>query len=353
MSIPQHERPSLQRESWSRTWSRRAKSIPLIMLAATLALVLLPLTALLAVLVAPFEPRRWAILRCVGFFTTYLVGESIFLTIAFLQWLFAFGDRGRLVGWTHWLSNVWGAILHGSGRVFFGLVADVTGMDAVEAGGPILVFFRHTSIADTPLAPVYIGKHAGLRLRYIAKRELQSDPIFDVIGSRLDTCFVARASKNPAREIDAVCSLLENMGPQDAIVLYPEGTRFSPEKRERIMARLGDQLDPVRLQRARRLRHLLPPRLGGPVALLERNPGADIVFCTHIGYEGAATFADLLHGRAIGRRIQVEFRRVPFAEVPTEREAIVDWLFAQWAQLDNWIDERMPRTPADRKVARA
>ena len=322
-------------------------------IAATLALALLPLTVLLAILAAPFEPRRLATLRCVGFFTTYLVGEAIFLTIAGLQWLFAFGNRARLVRWTHTLSNAWGTVLHRSGGLFFGLAVDVSGMDAVEQGGPILVFFRHASTGDTPLAPVYIGRRAGLRLRYIAKRELRADPIFDVIGGRLDTCFVARASKNPAREIDAVCALLENLGPRDAIVLYPEGTRFSPEKRERIMERLGDQLDPVRLQRARRLRHLLPPRLGGPIALLERNPGADVVFCTHVGYEGAATFADLIHGRAIGRRIQVEFRRVPFADIPTEREAIVDWLFAQWAELDAWIDERLPRTTSDRKVARA
>jgi 1-acyl-sn-glycerol-3-phosphate acyltransferase len=344
---------SERRDSWIDTWRRRALSIPLMLLGGLLALTLLPLTALLAILAAPFEPRRWATLRCVGFFTTYLVGEALFLGIAGLQWLFAFGNRARLVRWTHTLSNAWGAVLHGSGGLFFGLAADVTGMETLEQGGPILVFFRHASIGDTPLAPVYIGAGAGLKLRYIAKRELQSDPIFDVIGGRLDTCFVARASKNPAREIDAVCALLDNLGPRDAIVLYPEGTRFSPEKQARILERLGDQLDPVRLQRARRLRHLLPPRLGGPIGLLERNPGADVVFCTHVGYEGAATFADLIHGRAIGRRIQVEFRRVPFAEIPTEREAIVDWLFAQWAELDSWIDERLPRSPADRKVARA
>jgi hypothetical protein len=65
-----------------------------------------------------------------------------------------------------------------------------------------------------------------------------------------------------------------------------------------------------------------------------------VLFCTHVGYEEAATFRDLWTGRAIDRRIEVQFRRVPFAEIPTGREALIRWLFDEWARLDVWVEER-------------
>ena len=34
------------------------------------------------------------------------------------------------------------------------------------------------------------------------------------------------------------------------------------------------------------MRNLLPPRLTGPLALLERAPDLDVVFCGHVGFDG-------------------------------------------------------------------
>jgi 1-acyl-sn-glycerol-3-phosphate acyltransferase len=340
----------VRREPWPMTWRRRAVTIPVVFLVGLVVLATLPLWVLLAIAAAPFEPRRWAALRSVGFFTTYLVGEMLFLTLAFGQWIAAGpwtrAGAERLGRWTDWLGDAWGATLHACGRIWFGLTVDVRGLEALDEGGPLLVLLRHASIGDTPLAPVYLARHAGLRLRYVAKSELRNDPIFDVIGSRTRSAFVERGSAHAAREIEAVCALLDELGPRDAIVIYPEGTRFSTEKRARVLARLADQLEPALLARARGLRHVLPPRLGGPIALLERNPGADVVFCTHVGYEGAATFGDLLGGRAIGQRVEVEFRRVKYAQIPTGREALVRWLYDEWARVDAWIDERGAREAA-------
>jgi 1-acyl-sn-glycerol-3-phosphate acyltransferase len=329
-------------EPWTRTWRRRAITIPSLVLMTLVALALLPLLLVGALFALPFERRRFTVARCVGFFTAYLVGEVAFLLFALGQWIAAGpGKRGRqrLAHWTEGLGNAWGAALMGMGRLFFNLDVHVHGLESIEGGrGPLIVFPRHASMGDTPLAPVYLGQHAGLRLRYVAKRELRNDPIFDVIGGRIRSCFVDRESARAGREIAAIASLLEDLSPRDAVLLYPEGTRFSEEKRTRALARLGCHLPPALAAKARAMRHVLPPRLGGPVALLEHNPGADVVFVAHVGYEGVATFRDLLSGRAIGRRIEVDFRRVPFAELPKGREALTEWLYDQWARVDAWID---------------
>jgi 1-acyl-sn-glycerol-3-phosphate acyltransferase len=342
------------RDSSAENLRRRLLTVPLMFTLGLLAVALLPLTLALGGLAALVERRRGATLRCVLFFTSYLVGEMLFLSIAFLHWIAAnpFSDRRheRLSRSAEWLADHWGNWLHHSGRLLFGFDVAVEGLEAFAPGGPVIVLMRHASMGDTVLAPVYVGRHGALHLRYVAKRELRNDPLFDVIGGRLGSVFVRRGSSQGAAEVEAVCAALESLGPRDAVVLYPEGTRFSVEKRARILRQLaaGDRLPDDLVARAREMRHVLPPRLGGPVALLERNPGADVVFCTHVGYEGSARFSDLLSGRAIGRHIQVSFRRVPFAEIPTGREAVTRWLFDEWAKLDRWIDERLP---ADRDGA--
>ncbi len=217
------------------TWRRRARTIPLLFCLALLALATLPVSAALAILVAPLERRRGATLRCVGFFTSYLFGEMLFLMLAFGQWVAArpWTPAGalRLARWTEWLCNAWFGLLHASGQLFFELRIEVTGLEALDGGGPLIMMLRHCSMGDTPLAPVYLGRHQGLRLRLVAKHELLGDPLLDVLGGRMRSCFVRRGSSNTAHEVEAVCALLDALGPRDAVVIYPEGTRFSPANR--------------------------------------------------------------------------------------------------------------------------
>jgi hypothetical protein len=46
------------------------------------------------------------------------------------------------------------------------------------------------------------------------------------------------------------------------------------------------------------------------------------------------------------REIEMRWWIVPASEVPDGREERVDWLFAWWARIDAWIDERQ----AERRV---
>lgn len=332
-------------------WRRRAFTIPAIFLGALMAWALVPVALPLAFLVDLVRWRRFALVRCVAFFAGYLGGEVAFLSLLGLQWLAApavtGAGRARLRRWAHGVSRSWGIYLDRFGRGVFGARLDVTGLDALRGKGPVIGFLRHASMADNLLGPVFFGRDAGFDLRYVAKQELQSDPIFDVIGNRIGACFVRRGSNQAEREIAAVLSLLDGLGPRDAIVVWPEGTRFSEAKRERILASIEKRGDAAQTARARALRHVLPPNLGGPVALLEaavaRGLGTDVVFCLHAGYDGAATFGDLVEGRAIGRTVRVHFERVPFAELPRGREALAEWFYRRWEALDAWVDAELPK----------
>lgn len=330
---------------------RRALTFPAIYLGAVIALALFPIALPLALLVDIVRPRRFALVRCVIFFCGYLLGEAAFITFAGLQWLIAPGwlsfGRPRLARWTHVLARAWGVYLDSFGRRgCFSVRLEVTGREALKGGGPALCFLRHVSVADNLFAPVFFSCEADLDLLYVAKHELQHDPIFDLIGNRIGACFVRRGSGQAAREIGAVTSLLDTVGPRDGIIVYPEGTRFSPEKRERILASIERRGDAVLTARARSLKHVLPPNLGGPVALLERATEdqipIDVIFCMHAGFEGAATFSDLIDGRAVGRTVRVHFERVPFSELPRGHEALADWFFARWERLDAWVGAELP-----------
>jgi len=82
-------------------------------------------------------------------------------------------------------------------------------------------------------------------------------------------------------------------------------------------------------------RSVLPPRTGGPLALLQAAPDADVIFVEHVGLEGAASFGEFWRGALVGKTLRVRLRRVAAAAIP--REARERWLFEQWAETDRWI----------------
>ncbi|HVE81550.1 MAG TPA: hypothetical protein VND93_01830, partial [Myxococcales bacterium] len=79
--------------------------------------------------------------------------------------------------------------------------------------------------------------------------------------------------------------------------------------------------------------------LGGPLALLDRAGGIDVVFVEHTGFEGAASLASLWKGGLIGRTVRVRIRRFSSDAIP--REDRERWLFDRWAELDAWVARQL------------
>jgi 1-acyl-sn-glycerol-3-phosphate acyltransferase len=173
----------------------------------------------------------------------------------------------------------------------------------------------------------------------VLKRELLSDPCLDVAGNRLPNYFVQRGSDDTDRELQAIRDLVDGLGPHDGVLIYPEGTRFTSEKRARALEKLRHG-DPAISERAHRLRYLLPPRLGGPLALLDATSPADVVVLTHHGLDGFAHLRDIWAGGMVNTTVQVEFWRIPRSLLPTDRADQITWLYDVWDRVDIWIDEK-------------
>ena len=213
------------------------------------------------------------------------------------------------------------------------------------APGPVLLLPRHSSLLDTLLPLLAVAAPLDMRLRYVAKRELLWDPMLDALGHRWPTAFVRRGTHDP-RELEHIAHLVDDIGDRDAVVIFPEGTRFSADKRARILDKFRDQ--PERLQRAQRLRRVLPPHLGGVRALLDRNAALDVVFFAHTGLEGANHFQDLMTGSLIGTTVQGKLWRVSRSSIPTEEREQATWLQAQWERVDRWVaDHSIPAPDGD------
>jgi 1-acyl-sn-glycerol-3-phosphate acyltransferase len=289
--------------------------------------------------------RRWATTRCLLFVVLYLTCEVAGIVACFATWLVrgAVG-RTRYLYWNFRLECWWASTLFTGAQRIFSMRLSVEGGDVV-ARGPFILFLRHASVGDTLLAAILISVPHGIALRYVLKQELLWDPCLDIVGNRLANCFVRRGSGDSDREIAALQRLMEDLGPNEGVLIYPEGTRFTEAKRRHVLDRLAQSGEESALRRAESLRHVLPPRLGGPLGLLERNRGADAVFCAHAGFEGAGSFRDLVAGTLIGQLIRVSFWRIPFADIPADRLHRVEWMWRQWKRVDEWIGEHKSREP--------
>jgi len=266
-------------------------------------------------------------------FVLFMLAWEVFgVLAAFVLWLAHAATLGTLDPWYRYanyrLQWFWGSSLAQVSVWLFGLRLEVEGADCVTPGGAIYLF-RHTSFADTILPVHFISRPHGLKLRYVLKRELLWDPCLDIVGQRLPNRFIARDSGDRTA-LDAVGSLAEALGPHDGVLIFPEGTRFTRAKRDRIVSAMRKHPDAWRLPFAEAWQHVLPPKLGGPLALLRHTPPADIVSCAPTGLERSVSVASILRGGLIGARIRIRFWRVPHTDIPTREEDRARWLFEHW-----------------------
>jgi 1-acyl-sn-glycerol-3-phosphate acyltransferase len=311
-------------------------------------LLLVALTALSPVLFAAgavvdmfmWARRRkpWMAVRLLAMLWWFLVGEVFALAGLAVIWLRSRGRDSRLRRERvfsikrSWLSSHLRGI-----RTLFAMRFEVEGLE-LAGPGPVLVMIRHASIIDNALPDVILGGAHGLGFRFVIKRELQRLPTIDIGGRWVPTLFVRRASGDTARELDRLRQLTVNLGSDEGLLIYPEGTRATPEKVARAKAIIGER-QPELLALAEPLQHLLPPRLGGTLALLESARGADVVIFGHVGLDGFQYISDIWSGGLVGATVKMRFWRFPAAEIPVEREELIRWLYGCWQMLDDWVGQ--------------
>ena len=328
------------RESFLSIWSRRGLSLPLYLALAVVCFVGAPVWLLAAAAVDVVSGRGplWPRTRALGFFGLYLACEVAGVVMATVLWIATLG--GRRGGRSRWieanaaLQRWWAAALFKGSVWLFSMKVHVEGLELARSG-PLLLFVRHASTADTVLASAIVADPNRLLLRYVLKRELLWDPCLDIVGRRLPNAFVDRTGSRHGAEIEAVARLGKGLDAHSGVLVYPEGTRFTAEKLARGLQALRDRNNDRLAAIASGFRHVLPPRLGGPLALLEAAPDVDLLLLEHTGFEGAGTFAQFWSGRLVGQTLRVRLRRFAAKTIPATRRD--EWLFERWAEMDDWI----------------
>jgi 1-acyl-sn-glycerol-3-phosphate acyltransferase len=213
------------------------------------------------------------------------------------------------------------------------------------ARGNAIVIGRHTSIGDAAIPAVLLGNLLGLEVRYVLKRQLQWSPCIDLIGHRLPHHFVERSADDNRGELAAIHAIGTDLGEHASVVIFPEGTFFTPERRDRAVERLRAGTRAELADRAARLRHLLPPRPAGTLTLLDAAPHADVVVLGHVGFEHFSSLRAIRHAVPFRAPVRLWVWRMPREEIPTGNEARVAWLYDQWERLDDSIAQRLADRP--------
>ncbi len=335
---------------------RRVRGISLEILAFVLATVLLPVVLLVAAIVDLYlwlrRRKPWVGIRLAAFFWWFLFGEIRALAGMLAVWIATGGPFGKgslrrrrllYALRLHWAGSHMGGI-----KTLFGLRFEVEDINQA-APGPILMMMRHASIIDNVLPDYTVTAAHGIGMRFVLKRELQIIPTIDIGGRWVPTVFVRRASKDPDSEIAAVASLAEDLGTGEGILVYPEGTRATAKKIARAQAVIAER-QPEISPLANRLHNLLPPRLGGPLALLDSARGVDVVFCGHVGFDGFQYISDIWTGGLVGRTIRVRFWRCAADSIPEGDDARTTWLYERWQDVDDWVGEHRRRDASERRA---
>jgi 1-acyl-sn-glycerol-3-phosphate acyltransferase len=300
---------------------RRLVSIPAVVLGALALLVLLPIWLPVALVVdLVTEPRRLPRARLLLFALCWTWLETAALVR--LAWVWATGgarDLRRMTAAQRW----WASGLLGALRL---------------TTAPVVLLARHACLADSLVSAWVVVAPAALRVRFVLKRELLSDPCLDVAGNRLPNHFVDRDAPDSGPELAALSALTAGIGDDTCAAIFPEGTRANPGKRARALAKIAER-DPERAARLGALRHLNPPRPAGSAALLAGAPDADVVVAWHVGFDGMDTFGGILRNLPplSGRTVRYVAKRIPRAEVPSG-EAFTRWLDDTWLDLDRAVD---------------
>lgn len=316
---------------------RRALTFPLLVVSWILLVVTAPLTLPLAVVVGVFRRRRFVMVRLTLFVVFYASLELVGLCLAGFAGLHP--TRSRELHYA--LQTWWAWTLFRAATRLLQLDVRVEGEDVLREG-PILLLLRHASLADSLLPAAVVTRRTGIRLRYVLKKELLFDPCLDVVGNRLPNHFIDRSQPTDA-DIAAIAALATDLKPDEGVIIYPEGTRFTERKRRRI---LGKMESSSYLPSAEALEHTLPPRAGGVHALVGAASNVDVVFCSHTGFEGFAQLGDVLSGDVVGRTLRVAFWRVPAAEVPRDHEELTCWLYERWKEVDRFVGSNVLPTRA-------
>ena len=326
---------------------RRLVVAPAVVALTALMWVTLPGWLLVAAALAPVLPGRWRALRVLWLVLLYATLETLLLAVLLGLWLASgFGWRIR----SPYFAGIHYDLVQGTLIVFVREARRVLALrirtdgphPSRVADGPVIVMCRHAGPGDSFMLMYALLHWYHREPRVVLKNTLAWDPAIDVILNRVPARFI---SPNPAAGEDLesqIASLATGLDANDAFVIFPEGGNFTPQRRDRAIARLRKLgLDRMAV-RAEEMVHVLAPRPGGVLAALEAAPEADVLMVAHTGLDHLLTVGDLWRELPMDKQITMRWWRVARDEIPADRDERIDWLFGWWERIDAWVEENRP-----------
>jgi 1-acyl-sn-glycerol-3-phosphate acyltransferase len=323
-------------EPFASRWKRRSRTIPL-MLAITIAGVFASPVILCGAAAMDLVKFRFRLptVRVTLFLLQYAINDSIEILLAPLYWVLA-GCGTRLDQPAsiarHERLQKWSIdVLARRAERLLGLRIDID-PDSISAltPGPVVVLCRHVNIVDASL-PTLLYQRLGYRTLGVIMAELLADPGFDLIYGRTGSVFIPR--DNGPDAVAMVRRLGQNVDAKSAVVIFPEGRLFRPDRLDRAKARLALE-NPSRAARLASLSYVLPPRPGGVLALLDTIP-ADVVVIAHTGLDQYGSFSELAKAVPLRNPIVVCAWRIPRDQIPVADGDRIAWLDDQWVLVND------------------
>ena len=243
----------------------------------------------------------------------------------------------RLIPWHPWrvaseraLANI-GTFWARGGRQLFRLTHrlewHIDPVPEIPHDRSVLLLCNHQSWVDVPvLMHVFAGRVPFFR--FLIKRSLLWLPLLGWVFKALHFPALnrgnGRRNPNEPTDLERIRTSCEHYRRVPVtLAIFPEGTRFKPEKQ---------------LKQNSPYQHLLKPRSGGTtmaiIAMREQLAG---ILDVTIDYQGhRPSFIDLLSGRMPPIRVHIDWLECPEQTVPEAefQSVVMPWLNDRWARKD-------------------
>lgn len=291
--------------------------------------------------------HRMRALRVVCFALVWAVGETAALTVMMCLWIVSgFGGRldtepyqSRHYGVMRWFLD----LIYRTAERTCGLRVEVTGpAETAETQRPVIVLSRHAGPGDSLLLVHYLLASCARRPRIVMKETLQLDPSVDVLANRLPNAFIRRQHGGTRSHTELIKRLAAGLDPSGALLIFPEGGNWTPQRWRRAIARLRRSHRDDLAERATAMPNVLPPRPGGALAAIDACPAADVILVAHAGLDRLVSVRDVWQSLSGDILVRARWWRVPAAEVPrdADHETRLLWLYDWWQRVDAWITEQ-------------
>lgn len=276
---------------------------------------------------------------------------AVTLVILILALFKLIAPRGRVRNRiTHWLSSLgelWISINKLALWFFRDMQWDIRLPDGLDHKGRYLVFCNHNSWVDILVLQYSLNRRVPF-MRFLLKQQLIWVPFLGLAWWGLDMAFLRRYSrqellKNPAlrgKDLEnaaRACEKLKHI--PVSMMTFPEGTRFTQDKREQ-------QNSPYK--------HLLRPRYGGIGQVLYSFDGAlnALLDVTIIYPDGTPTLWQFVSGQVRKLTVDVQLRPIDaglhgkdFRSDLIARGELKNWLSDLWTEKDRLLAQELANRP--------